>query len=235
MIRGQLLEDPDILLRRRWDPRNLSNNVSLMTLTFHSSTTPVSFKTQTIPGKPNFFKVTQSCDCLVCIYDLESLMCVMNPATRWQRSLPQPEVLQQYQSFDSLIHEFPSFGFGKDNIKDIYKMTDYFWLIYGNQERDTVVEILCFDLHTEIFSVMSYCPVGKTLHPLVEMSSLDNLPVRTDVDRARYMVGNKPYMEKKTYRIDNPIGPGCVQIWSMAPVSVLVKKKKKKRLLRLLV
>ncbi|XP_020868932.1 LOW QUALITY PROTEIN: F-box protein At1g15015 [Arabidopsis lyrata subsp. lyrata] len=56
MIRGQLLEDPDILLRGRWDSRNLPNNVSLMTLTFDSSTTPVSFKTQTIPGRANFFK-----------------------------------------------------------------------------------------------------------------------------------------------------------------------------------
>lgn len=46
------------------------------------------------------------------------------------------------------------------------------------------------------------------------------------------MVGNKPYM-KKAYIIDNPLGSGCVQIWSMAPVGVLGKKKKKKK--RLLV
>lgn len=120
-------------------------NASLMTLTFDSSTTPVSFKTQTIPGKVNFFKVTQSCDGLVCIYDLESLMCVMNPATRWQRSLPQPEVLQQYQSFDSLIHKFPSLGFGKDNIKGIYKMLCLYKFYNSNY---TTCELFCFATNT---------------------------------------------------------------------------------------
>ncbi|AAF31024.1 T15D22.6 [Arabidopsis thaliana] len=60
MIHGQLLEDPDILLLGRWDPPSLSKNASLMTLTFDSSTMPFSFKIQTIPGKANFYKVTQS-------------------------------------------------------------------------------------------------------------------------------------------------------------------------------
>ncbi|CAL9215071.1 unnamed protein product, partial [Arabidopsis halleri] len=100
-----------------------------------------------------------------------------------------------------------------------------YWLIYGNQERDTVVEILCFDLHTEIFSVMSYSPVGKTLHPLVEMSSLDNrlcLSVQTSTGLDIWMATN--HIWKKAYIIDNPLSPGCVQIWSMARVSVLGKK-----------
>lgn len=188
-------------------------------MTFEASTTPISYKTQSILEKANFYKITHSCDGLVCIYDVEKLMCVMNPATRWQRSLPQPVVLRHYESLGQSIHEFPSLGLGKDNIRGIYKMVllytynnanhttcelfsfatktwkhmsitppflilsferpvyvdgSLYWFIYGNPERGTIMEILCFDLHTEVFRAMSQSPIAQTNHPSIRMSSLNN-------------------------------------------------------------
>ncbi|CAL9245986.1 unnamed protein product, partial [Arabidopsis halleri] len=34
--------------------------------------------------------ITGSCDGLVCVYGIERLMCIINPATRWFRSFPRP-------------------------------------------------------------------------------------------------------------------------------------------------
>lgn len=132
-------------------------DASLITLTFESSTSPVSYKTQTISGKANFYKVTHSCDGLVCIYDLEKVMCVMNPATRWQRSLPQPIILRYYKSFRNLIHEFPLLGFGKDKIRGIYKMV---WLYTFYNTNHTKCEIFCFATntwkHTKITQILYF-------------------------------------------------------------------------------
>jgi hypothetical protein len=48
--------------------------------------------------------VTGSCDGLVCVYRIERLMCIINPATRWYRSLPQPKI-QQINRLRRNLHE----------------------------------------------------------------------------------------------------------------------------------
>lgn len=66
---------------------------------------------------------TQSCDGLTCIYS-ETFMYVLDPATRWYRRLPEARFQALYCDTTIRVSE-PLLGFGKDNIKGIYKLV---WL-----------------------------------------------------------------------------------------------------------
>ncbi|CAA7061826.1 unnamed protein product [Microthlaspi erraticum] len=62
--------------------------------------------------------ITSSCDGLICLYS-KDFVCVINPATRWYRRLPYARLHALIR--DTISPLFPAMGFGKDNIRGIYK------------------------------------------------------------------------------------------------------------------
>ncbi|KAL0695324.1 hypothetical protein Bca4012_062504 [Brassica carinata] len=68
---------------------------------------------------------TFSCDGLICLYDLYDPSIVVNPTTRWHRTIPPCNY--QLETFDRRIRQTPSPspGFGKDKINGTYKVV---WL-----------------------------------------------------------------------------------------------------------
>lgn len=67
--------------------------MDITTLTFVTS---LFTRLKLYPEKANFYIKSLKVATVLraCMYDLDNLMCVMNPATRWQRSLLQAVVLQ---------------------------------------------------------------------------------------------------------------------------------------------
>ncbi|XP_024012935.1 F-box/LRR-repeat/kelch-repeat protein At1g09650 [Eutrema salsugineum] len=87
--------------------------------------------------------MTRSCDGLVCVYDFQKELYVINPATRWCRSLPRAKFQQINRIRENL------------NIKGETK-------------------IVYFDLHTEVFHVMSEIPIAHASPSRIIMWSLNN-------------------------------------------------------------
>ncbi|EFH47187.1 predicted protein [Arabidopsis lyrata subsp. lyrata] len=112
-------------------------------------------------------------------------MYVLDPATRWYRRLPEARFQALYCDTTNRVSE-PLLGFGKDNIKGIYKLV---WLYNSdcvdldgqtntcevfsfNNNKET--QVLSFDLHTETFKVMANIPVGDAPHERIAMCTLND-------------------------------------------------------------
>ncbi|XP_024012936.1 F-box protein At2g34280 [Eutrema salsugineum] len=84
----------------------------------------ISKKIHTIPKPKTCLAMTGSCDGLVCVYDFQIKIYVINPATRWCRSLPRANFQQINRIRENLTGCYARncLGFGKDTVTNKYKM-----------------------------------------------------------------------------------------------------------------
>ncbi|ESQ44342.1 hypothetical protein EUTSA_v10006448mg [Eutrema salsugineum] len=167
---------------------------------------PISKKIHTIPKPKTCLAMTRSCDGLVCVYDFQKELYVINPATRWCRSLPRAKFQQINRIRENLNRKSKRscLGFGKDTMTNKYKMmrgfeftTNAWRHVIGSPHRIcddfksepvyldgslhwfTVkvkgeTKIVYFDLHTEVFHVMSEIPIAHASPSRIIMWSLNN-------------------------------------------------------------
>ncbi|CAH2034808.1 unnamed protein product [Thlaspi arvense] len=144
MIRRQL-SNPDFLLVDDQHDDDLMNDEELMirTLVLGSSepeAEPV-FSLQL-----SFDDVSRSCDGLMCIYNFQRSILMVNPSTRWMREVP-PASLQErtFQRYDRK-YEPNLLGFGKDICTKTYKLV---WLCNSLQiDPPTTCEVFDFNIDT---------------------------------------------------------------------------------------
>ncbi|EOA37991.1 hypothetical protein CARUB_v10009460mg [Capsella rubella] len=97
-----------------------------------------------------------SCDGLVCLHCVNTPGVVINPATRWQQSLPLSS-FQQLKLDKFMKKDFPilhhKLGFGKDKVRGTYKPV---WL-YNSSEYglDNVTTCEVFDFSTKAWRYLS--------------------------------------------------------------------------------
>ncbi|CAL9228792.1 unnamed protein product [Arabidopsis halleri] len=113
-------------------------------------------------------------------------MCVINPATRWYRKLPEARFQALVRHDFTKYYPLPLLGFGKDNVTRIYKLV---WLYkshcldLGGQtntceltpmDRSIETQVLSLDLHTETFTVLAKIPVAYSPHHRITMCTLND-------------------------------------------------------------
>ncbi|XP_024009374.1 F-box protein At5g10340 [Eutrema salsugineum] len=108
--------DPEVLLVSVFDLSvNNPQIEALRTLVLRSS---VSVKIPTTWEKKCYNVCNSSCDGLICLYDSYESCIIINPTTRWHRTLPPCNYQLVY--FE-IRNPRSSPGFGKDKISDTYK------------------------------------------------------------------------------------------------------------------
>ncbi|ESQ37375.1 hypothetical protein EUTSA_v10002950mg, partial [Eutrema salsugineum] len=138
------------------------------------------------PWENKFYNVcNSSCDGLIYLYDSRESSIVIDPTTRWHRTLP-PCNYQLVSLKYKNPEPFP--GFGKDKINDTYKPV---WLY--NSDMDHFIgsllgtrvktKILSFGLHAETFQIIS-----KThfVHDSIEKIAMCNLDDRLCVSENKW-------------------------------------------------
>ncbi|CAA7035994.1 unnamed protein product [Microthlaspi erraticum] len=154
LIRRQQTHDPDVLLVSMVDASamDLTNIEALRTVVVGS---PVSVKIQT-PWENTLYQVcSSSCDGLICLFDTYNSGFVVNPSTRWHRTIPlcnnQLITSEPRKRNRGVLpgHPFPRLGFGKDKLTGIYKPV---WLYNslepGPGKETTTCEVFDFSANT---------------------------------------------------------------------------------------
>ncbi|KAL1209872.1 F-box protein [Cardamine amara subsp. amara] len=162
LIRAQL-RDPDVLLAGARAFNEPGPYTYLKKLEFGSSELK---KFHIMPQPYRCCAITGSCDGLVCVYDFERLMYIINPATRWRRSLPRPKIQQirrVRRNLDCGYYNTQFPGFGKDTMTGKYKIV---WL-YNSLKLDLDGHTTCevFD-----FSTSTWRYVFSSTHPTAHAS-----------------------------------------------------------------
>ncbi|CAA7037585.1 unnamed protein product [Microthlaspi erraticum] len=166
--------DPDVLMACR-HPYGIKNQDTepLRTLVLGSSSSveiPIPWEQE---NTLLFLNYKSSCDGLVCFNCVRKPAFVINPTTRWHRTLPLCKLQQLVADLDDTVDKFEfsfyNVGFGKDKFTGTYKLV---WLYSSGLEQDanTICEV--FDFSTNAWSYVTPAPPYGVIDPVYADGSL---------------------------------------------------------------
>ncbi|XP_013584290.1 PREDICTED: F-box protein At5g10340-like [Brassica oleracea var. oleracea] len=199
----------DVVLVSLYDGSGSNPNIEALRTLVVGSTVSVKIPTS---WENKFYQVcNSSCDGLICLYYRYDPSIVVNPTTRWHRTIPPCNYqLEAFDRIRQLVSRSP--GFGKDKINGTYKPV---WL-YNSAEvglkNKSITTCEVFDFTTNAWSIHDRLCVSERIWPEQVIWSFDS--------------EDKTW--KKIYSIDLKTTPYWRRnnIWrTFTPLSVLGKDK----------